>query len=148
MYEMMLEGGMCVLLLLGEGEEGIEGVVWSRREIEWHKGFVFFFQAEAGIRALVRSRRLGDVYEGQDGIPAESSGSPQTSVIQRVEIVARQGSTEPVPYTHLTPPTILRGLSAAPVLQCPVLLSTTHLQSPIDLHLCISLVPLCTPSST
>ena len=28
------------------------------------------------------------------GSPAESSGSPQTSVIQRVEIVARQGSTE------------------------------------------------------
>ena len=28
------------------------------------------------------------------GSPVESSGSPQTSVIQRVEIVARQGSTE------------------------------------------------------
>ena len=27
----------------------------------------FFFQAEAGIRALVRSRGLGDVYKGHRG---------------------------------------------------------------------------------
>ena len=26
---------------------------------------IFFFQAEGGIRGLVRSRGLGDVYEGQ-----------------------------------------------------------------------------------
>ena len=33
-------------------------------------GFVFFFQAEDGIRDLVRSRGLGDVYKRQDGFVA------------------------------------------------------------------------------
>ena len=31
----------------------------------------FFFQAEDGIRDLVRSRGLGDVYKRQDGVPLE-----------------------------------------------------------------------------
>ena len=30
--------------------------------------FVFFFQAEDGIRDLVRSRGLGDVYKRQDNV--------------------------------------------------------------------------------
>ena len=38
-------------------------------------GYVFFFQAEDGIRDLVRSRGLGDVYKRQDGtIDAERVG--------------------------------------------------------------------------
>ena len=32
-----------------------------------HLGFLVFFQAEDGIRALVRSRGLGDLYKGQAG---------------------------------------------------------------------------------
>ena len=34
--------------------------------------YVFFFQAEDGIRDLVRSRGLGDVYKGQRGEHAPS----------------------------------------------------------------------------
>ena len=34
--------------------------------------FVFFFQAEDGIRALVRSRGLGDVYKRQRGLSRRS----------------------------------------------------------------------------
>ena len=32
--------------------------------------YIFFFQAEDGIRDLVRSRGLGDVYKRQDQVPA------------------------------------------------------------------------------
>ncbi len=32
---------------------------------------VFFFQAEDGIRDVVRSRGLGDVYEGQPRVPRQ-----------------------------------------------------------------------------
>ena len=35
-------------------------------------GFVFFFQAEDGIRDLVRSRGLGDVYKRQPLNPVQS----------------------------------------------------------------------------
>ena len=35
--------------------------------------FVFFFQAEDGIRDLVRSRGLGDVYKRQVGLCLESA---------------------------------------------------------------------------
>ena len=69
----------------------------------------FFFQAEDGIRDLVRSRGLGDVYKRQAIAPSLSRG------IERLE--ARFGTQEmydkakpivaglPVSYTHLTLPT-------------------------------------------
>ena len=44
------------ILACGECDEGKEGVISAR---------VFFFQAEDGIRDLVRSRGLGDVYKRQ-----------------------------------------------------------------------------------
>ena len=69
----------------------------------------FFFQAEDGIRDLVRSRGLGDVYKRQvhrrhvsrrgvvvrrpGGLPAD----PQAGGWRRLE--------DPVSYTHLTLPT-------------------------------------------
>ena len=55
---------MCVC----EGRDCIlEVLVCSRIEGERHtEGFAFFFQAEDGIRDLVRSRGLGDVYKRQD----------------------------------------------------------------------------------
>ena len=70
---------------------------------------VFFFQAEDGIRDLVRSRGLGDVYKrqvlaataplGVNGVAPEGAGlinySPQMT-----------GNVPyPVSYTHLTLPT-------------------------------------------
>ena len=39
---------------------------------------VFFFQAEDGIRDLVRSRGLGDVYKRQFGIPWTISSLTET----------------------------------------------------------------------
>ena len=68
-----------------------------------------FFQAEDGIRDLVRSRGLGDVYKRQaisgveiDGRPIESAGiSPGARQI--AQMVA--DGTTTVSYTHLTLPT-------------------------------------------
>ena len=69
----------------------------------------FFFQAEDGIRDLVRSRGLGDVYKRQG----------DTWILKRIEMpphgeetwshdeesVLEDVSTTPVSYTHLTLPT-------------------------------------------
>ena len=69
----------------------------------------FFFQAEDGIRDLVRSRGLGDVYKRQ----AMASVDLQYRVMQAVgrggvpvpPLLGYEESTEPVSYTHLTLPT-------------------------------------------
>ena len=37
------------------------------RDLQYDVGCFFFFQAEDGIRDLVRSRGLGDVYKRQGG---------------------------------------------------------------------------------
>ena len=69
----------------------------------------FFFQAEDGIRDLVRSRGLGDVYKRQSlvrhcghvlsqQIPAEVTGEVAPHGMNVVAVV-------PVSYTHLTLPT-------------------------------------------
>ena len=69
----------------------------------------FFFQAEDGIRDLVRSRGLGDVYKRQG--PQATTGTPQVSLtagaLHRVlhQVVGRPGIAGPVSYTHLTLPT-------------------------------------------
>ena len=69
----------------------------------------FFFQAEDGIRDLVRSRGLGDVYKRQ-GLPRR--GEPGADHPQRrLEPdalpggVGRREAEAPVSYTHLTLPT-------------------------------------------
>ena len=80
--------------------------------------FIFFFQAEDGIRDLVRSRGLGDVYKRQDqavdflsGVRVVDNGTGN-EVIDSVGFSAPAGwtVTEPtamaaVSYTHLTLPT-------------------------------------------
>ena len=70
---------------------------------------MFFFQAEDGIRYLVRSRGLGDVYKRQR--PTRTRAHPQaeavrlgTTAIVRLEGALAHGSG-PVSYTHLTLPT-------------------------------------------
>ena len=70
---------------------------------------MFFFQAEDGIRDLVRSRGLGDVYKRQEtkkilaGMGQGVAEEPQAQVvIQNVNI---SNGMEPVSYTHLTLPT-------------------------------------------
>ena len=72
--------------------------------------FVFFFQAEDGIRDLVRSRGLGDVYKRQ-GLhdPVDHAGveAQHEVVLQRqVEPRLPRVTLTTVSYTHLTLPTI------------------------------------------
>ena len=77
-----------------------------------------FFQAEDGIRDLVRSRGLGDVYKRQDvdaagqvgdavdvlhaGLPAGVLGGEEDTTSLTPALDA---SSTPVSYTHLTLPT-------------------------------------------
>ena len=71
--------------------------------------FVFFFQAEDGIRDLVRSRGLGDVYKRQE-LPSDK----KQRFLQIQEELSSLSSkfndnlldaTNAVSYTHLTLPT-------------------------------------------
>ena len=71
--------------------------------------FFFFFQAEDGIRDLVRSRGLGDVYKRQDGtgrIQVLFSRENCSIVVDGKAKMELSGEAEPaVSYTHLTLPT-------------------------------------------
>ena len=71
--------------------------------------FIFFFQAEDGIRDLVRSRGLGDVYKRQlrcfDQVcqrPARSAVGDYYAAVGRNALA---NGDAPVSYTHLTLPT-------------------------------------------
>ena len=69
----------------------------------------FFFQAEDGIRDLVRSRGLGDVYKRQDRTISNLGGrltepAPDGIAGAPGRRVARPGLAS-VSYTHLTLPT-------------------------------------------
>ena len=71
---------------------------------------VFFFQAEDGIRDLVRSRGLGDVYKRQGIGHAEDDdalvGVLLPGAFQHRRLVAALDAPGAVSYTHLTLPTI------------------------------------------
>ena len=68
-----------------------------------------FFQAEDGIRDLVRSRGLGDVYKRQaQAQVANDRAGAQVEVVgdQLHQLLCRiWAGAEPVSYTHLTLPT-------------------------------------------
>ena len=74
--------------------------------------FFFFFQAEDGIRDLVRSRGLGDVYKRQARMLALPRPAP---LIELPDAIGTTVKVKPVPqyradgnavsYTHLTLPT-------------------------------------------
>ena len=71
--------------------------------------FCFFFQAEDGIRDLVRSRGLGDVYKrqgfdepGLNGTGALKKPYPTWKLSGKP---CPQQIVDPVSYTHLTLPT-------------------------------------------
>ena len=70
---------------------------------------VFFFQAEDGIRDLVRSRGLGDVYKRQ---PLGTKAKGAAAIAARKKLDKQQAQARakaiadyPVSYTHLTLPT-------------------------------------------
>ena len=69
----------------------------------------FFFQAEDGIRDLVRSRGLGDVYKRQSLGYSVSTGPEVESDFYNFEALnfpANHPARDmPVSYTHLTLPT-------------------------------------------
>ena len=73
----------------------------------------FFFQAEDGIRDLVRSRGLGDVYKRQVVHRGESQqhrgeggeGGHDEVGATHDGVVSRTRGAAPVSYTHLTLPT-------------------------------------------
>ena len=73
------------------------------------KFFVFFFQAEDGIRDLVRSRGLGDVYKRQmlaavgPGASPDRADVPDLTLEGMPKIIPMR--VAPVSYTHLTLPT-------------------------------------------
>ena len=48
---------------------------------------VFCFQAEDGIRDLVRSRGLGDVYKRQEGAVVDRAGTGVRPSVEGVEVV-------------------------------------------------------------
>ena len=70
---------------------------------------VFFFQAEDGIRDLVRSRGLGDVYKRQAlQTPRQCAARLRPNPEQPGEHLERPGDAawgRSVSYTHLTLPT-------------------------------------------
>ena len=66
--------------LLDAGRVGDGDVV---RNLQWCYMFFFFFQAEDGIRDLVRSRGLGDVYKRQV-MPGGSIGCTSSMTSARV----------------------------------------------------------------
>ena len=71
--------------------------------------YLFFFQAEDGIRDLVRSRGLGDVYKRQPAARAHARIDRRASQgIDQGRAPYGRGSQDcraPVSYTHLTLPT-------------------------------------------
>ena len=73
--------------------------------------FFFFFQAEDGIRDLVRSRGLGDVYKRQllqERMKALVRHMAQAELLSRTKEYTnalKEIDGMPVSYTHLTLPT-------------------------------------------
>ena len=71
--------------------------------------YLFFVQAEDGIRDLVRSRGLGDVYKRQAAGLLDDSGMRcellDIRPAQESAGARRDGALGPVSYTHLTLPT-------------------------------------------
>ena len=69
----------------------------------------FFFQAEDGIRDLVRSRGLGDVYKRQDislrSFEVGAAVGQQNVVEPEFQHVFSMQAPGTVSYTHLTLPT-------------------------------------------
>ena len=72
--------------------------------------FFFLFQAEEGIRSLVRSRGLGEVYKRQvmHQLTAFNSAGHANNggQVLQIKLYEGRGIFSPVPYTHLTLPTL------------------------------------------
>ena len=71
--------------------------------------FFFFFQAEDGIRDLVRSRGLGDVYKRQTFASMEYAHKGRSTrrekFLNEMQAIVPWDNLLAVSYTHLTLPT-------------------------------------------
>ena len=69
----------------------------------------FFFQAEDGIRDLVRSRGLGDVYKRQGKVKKFGRSIGRRDHVKKAFVALKPGQelnfSGAVSYTHLTLPT-------------------------------------------
>ena len=74
-----------------------------------YESVFFFFQAEDGIRDLVRSRGLGDVYKRQVKAKVFDDVARVRDEFDEQDFVKVEGACKPyqgaVSYTHLTLPT-------------------------------------------
>ena len=61
----------------------------------------FFCQAEDGIRDLVRSRGLGDVYKRQDDGHAQDTGRASLLVEEGLDFAGRRGGESDEPFVCL-----------------------------------------------
>ena len=88
----------------------IDMVTNADNEVVIRECCCFFFQAEDGIRDLVRSRGLGDVYKRQVLLPITSIFIPSILALIAWYLpcgaMVTLSSVRAVSYTHLTLPTI------------------------------------------
>ena len=95
---------MCVVGVTGFDECGECSRLLVRSNLS------FFFQAEDGIRDLVRSRGLGDVYKRQVSlgglVPVLHEAAHRAARQRRQAREGRAVDRRAVSYTHLTLPTI------------------------------------------
>ena len=84
------------------------GVFWCLL-YDFRFGLCFFFQAEDGIRYLVRSRGLGDVYKRHSlsylSAASMATDSAEDAITGGSGITQPAGRSEAGSYTHLTLPT-------------------------------------------
>ena len=99
---------ICRLTSL-ENTEAVCVVLEVKHEGRRLVGGCFFFQAEDGIRDLVRSRGLGDVYKRQAERSARTfaamPGGTLSSLPSSSVPMTTEATIAPVSYTHLTLPT-------------------------------------------
>ena len=109
-----MRAGVCGIT----GDVGVIDVEWwvrcSRQRVkrvvevggECRGGLEYFcFQAEDGIRELVRSRGLGEVYKRQVPVPPIRERTPTIPCASRPPMAVTPRVSRPVSYTHLTLPT-------------------------------------------
>ena len=97
---------MCLLLCVSDVDVDDRDVSCC---IQCHLVVFFFFQAEDGIRDLVRSRGLGDVYKrqgvGLQGIDGDARPNGDLTRQEVNRFKRGESARGPVSYTHLTLPT-------------------------------------------
>ena len=77
-----------VIILLSDGHSFFHGFIFFVFFFVCFLYYFFFFQAEDGIRYLVRSRGLGDVYKRQSNVDPVCLGSSVTLASNDLELLS------------------------------------------------------------